>query len=231
MMTYRHGRLALGAVALLAGTGAGVTYHKARPGCLCGLPCYDYVYGNPQQVVSAFSLDPVPLERTQVTAPGAPAGLVRERVKFFQLAQTRVELEHCALSQVAVTLHESGEWTLSLRAEQNWWMTGPKNEVSTPVQLPGAVTAQRPPIPNLAKETEGLKRNLFTVRVRCYGGYPLRDALPAAAPGKPVLFELPPAQFWVQRGVPYTFWAKQPLPAAAQFFDLVDRVEVELSIR
>ena len=103
--------------------------------------------------------------------------------------------------------------------------------VSTPVHLPGAVSALKAPIPNLGKETDSLKRNQFFVKVRCYGGYPVREALPALAPGKPVLFELPTAIFWVQRGYPYDFWAKQPLRAVAQYFDLIDRVEVEFSYR
>jgi hypothetical protein len=67
--------------------------------------------------------------------------------------------------------------------------------------------------------------------VRCYGAFPLREEVPGLAPGKPVLFELPPASFWVQRGVPYDFWAKQPLPDVSQYFDLIDRVEVEFSYR
>jgi hypothetical protein len=37
--------------------------------------------------------------------------------------------------------------------------------------------------------------------------------------------------FWVQRGNPYDFWARQPLPDVGRYFDLVDRVEVEFSYR
>ena len=231
MRRGRYWRLLFGMVAVVGSAGAGVTYHRARPGCLPGLPCHEYVYGDISPPVSVFSLDPVMLDRVQPTAPGVPSGVVRERVKFFQMPVTTVRLDHCSLSRVVLTLHESGHWTLSLRADQNPWMTGPGHVVSTSVQLPGAVSALRPPIPNLPKETDGLKRNQFLVKVRCYGGYPVREALPALAPGKPVLFELPTAIFWVQRGYPYDFWAKQPLPAVSQYFDLVDRVEVEFSYR
>ena len=47
----------------------------------------------------------------------------------------------------------------------------------------------------------------------------------------PHFFELPTAVFWVQRGYPFDFWAQQPLPAVSQFFDVIDRVEVEFSYR
>src|SRR5205823_3515617 len=97
-------------------------------------------------------------------------------------------------------LHESGDWTLSFRADQNPWMTGPDHAVSASVVLPGAATALKGPVPTLPKETNGFKRNQFFVKVRCYGNYPVRDAQPALAPGKPVFFELPTAAFWVQRG-------------------------------
>ena len=49
--------------------------------------------------------------------------------------------------------------------------------------------------------------------------------------GKPVLVELPTAMFWVQRGYPYDFFARQPQRDVAQYFDLIDRVEVEFSYR
>jgi hypothetical protein len=189
------------------------------------------VYGSISQAKSVFSLDPVALDRTQPSAPGVPPGIVRERVKFFQLSETKVQLDHCSLSGVVLTLHESGEWTLSLRADQNPWMTGPDHQVSAPPQAAGATSAVLPASPNLGKETDSLKRNQFFVKVRCYGGYAAREAQPALAPGKPVLFELPTAQFWVQRGYPYDFWAKQPLRDVSRYFDLIDRVEVEFSYR
>jgi hypothetical protein len=226
----RNWLLVIGSLALAGSVGAGVTHHKMRPEYLPGLPNNEYVYGNVPQQTTIFTLDAIPLPRTQPSDPGA-IGTVRERVKFFQLPVTQVQLDHCYLSRVALALHENGTWTLSMRADQNPWMTGVKNEVSTPVQLPGAVSSLRPPIPTLTKETNSLKRNQFFIKVRCYGGYPVYEALPALAPGKPVLFELPTAIFWVQRGYPYDFWAKQALPAVGQYFDVIDRVEVEFSYR
>jgi hypothetical protein len=202
---------------------------RARP--LCGLECNEYVYGDIKGPSSVFSLDPVTISDRPPAGPGAPRGLVRERIKFFQMSQSGVAIDHCSLSQMSLTLHESGFWTLSLRAHQNPWMTGPLHEVSGPGQLIGAVNAWQGTAPRLPMETDSLKRNQFFVKVRCYTGYGVRDTLPAVGPGKPVLFELPTAIFWVQRGYPYDFWAKQPMPAVAQYFDLIDRVEVEFSYR
>ncbi|MBI1913277.1 MAG: hypothetical protein HYS12_00740 [Planctomycetes bacterium] len=232
------------ATAVLCSTGAGVSYHRTKARPLCGLPCYDYQHGSVSPSVTAQSFTAVLVEQRVPFSPGVPpAGtptdvlqgatplVLRERVKYFQLPVAQMQVNHCSLSRVALTLHESGSWALSMRADQNPWMTGQDNEVSTPVQLRGAVSALNPPIPPRRLESNGLKRNLFIVKVRCYAAYPLTETLPALAPGKPVLFELPVQEFWVQRGVPYDFWAAQGLPAARQYFDLIDRVEVEFSYR
>lgn len=229
----------LAATAVWGISGAVTDRHCTRPGCCPGLPCYQYQYGTSSPPSVAVSLIYVPIDQRPAFVPGVPpAGLtvipapvVRDRIKVFQLGQAKIQNDHCFLSRVALTLHESGLWTLSMQADQNPWMTGPRREVSTAVQLPGAVSALTPPIPVGGKESNGLKRNQFVVRVRCYGSYPIMDVAPGVAPGKPVLFELPTAYFWVQRGIPYDFWAQQTLPQVSQFFDLVDRVEVEFSYR
>jgi hypothetical protein len=223
MSTGRYWSLLIGITASFASLG-GVTYHKSRSKCLCGLPCYDYVYGTISNTESVFSLDPVEFG-------GPPEGSFRGKAKYFQMSHTSVQLDQCFLSRVALTLEQQGFWTLSLRADQNPWMTGPNHEVTGPFELPGAVSALHPLLSNLEKETDGLKRNQFFVRVRCYGGYPLREPLPAATIGKPVLFELPVAAFWVQRGFPYDLWTRQPMPDVARCYDLVNRVEVEFWYR
>jgi hypothetical protein len=57
---------------VLPGLGAGVTYHKMHPGCLPGLPCNEYIYGEISQTRSVFSLDAVVLTR-EAFNPGVPA--------------------------------------------------------------------------------------------------------------------------------------------------------------
>jgi hypothetical protein len=228
----RHGLLIIGLASVLSGMGAGWRCHTTRSGCVAGLPEYDYVWGNISQAKSVFSLDPIDLGPRQAYGPGVPAGLPpRERVKVYQLLRPTVTLDHCSLSRVALTLNESGEATLSLRADQNPWMTGPLREVSNPLQVHGPVSAVKSTAPNLGKETDSLKRNQFFVKVRCYGAFKLKEELTAMSPGKPVLVELPTAMFWVQRGYPYDFMQKLPMRDVARYFDLIDRVEVEFSYR
>ncbi len=45
--------------------------------------------------------------------------------------------------------------------------------------------------------------------------------------GKPVLFELGPDRFWVQRGQPKDLWLRGTDKAVKRYFDLIDRVEIE----
>jgi hypothetical protein len=209
---------------------------------LPGLPMRDYQYLTYSQPAIALSQVAVLIEQRQpfqvgVPPAGVPAAgvnvpiVVRERLRFFQLDVAKMQVDHCFLSRVAVTLQENGDWILSLRADQNPWMTGGRNDVSTPIHVRGAATAIQPAAPKLTKETDYLKRNQFFVSVRCYGAYPLKEGAPPLAPGKPVLFELRPAPFWVQRGRPYDLWVKESLPDVRQYFDLIDRVEIEFFYR
>lgn len=204
------------------------SYHATRSTNLPGVQVRDYLAGPPSQPAKVFSLDPVELPRTP--ADGAVKGLVRPRVKVYRAALNVVQNEHCSLAGVALALQETGEWNLSFTAHQNPWMIGPKNLVSGPTQIPGPTGSLRLPIPPLTFETEGLKRNLFTVTVKCYGDFPRRPRVPVIV-NRPVLYEIKPAPFWVQRGTPYDFQQRCGMYEVAQYFDLVDRVEVEFTWR
>src|SRR5262249_33729242 len=152
-----------------------------RPGTLPGLPVHDYVpyqgleVSRPAALVSQSGvlIEQVPGVANGATLPGP-------RARFYQLDQARLQLEHCFLSRVALTLHDNGDWILSLRADQNPWMTGPRTVVSTPEQERGAVSALQPPIADTGRQTSQLRRNLFIVAVRAYGAYPLKERQPEA---------------------------------------------------
>ncbi len=117
---------------LLAGTtvvvisGAGVTRHTTRaPRCAC-LPAYDYQYGSISPPVTALSTEVVSVVR-EPWDPGLPPrdmaqppfpAVVRERLRYFQLDRAGLRQDHCSITQVAVTLHENGAWTLSLRGSK-----------------------------------------------------------------------------------------------------------------
>jgi hypothetical protein len=239
MTPARHWHLLLAGTALLATTGAWVSYHRTRTDCCPGLPCYDYQhdgFGGSKSVQSQIAV--LIEQRLEVNPAAPPAGktslpprVLRDRIKYYQLPQSKMQIDHCSLSRVALTLHENGYWTLSLGADQNPWMTGQRQEASSPTQTRGTVNSVRAPIPPLTKQTNDLKRNLFRVKIRCYGGYPLQENRPELSGGKPVLFELEPDPFWVQRGIPYDYWKSGATVAAQRFFDVIDRVEVEFSYR
>lgn len=238
-MSRRSRRWCL-AAALAALGGLGATYHKTRPLLLPGLPDHAYVHGTISTQDRARSTTGILIEQRQPFSPGTPAvggrapapgEVVRERIKVFQLDRERLQVDHCSVSGLAVILHESGYWTMSLRADQNAWMTDHQRDVSTDLHLRGPATGLRPPIPDLSLETNGLKRNQFFLKVRCCGAFPMTEPVGTTAPGKPVLFALPTAMFWVQRGYPVDLWDRKPLRDVRQYFDLVDRVEVDFSYR
>ena len=83
------------------------------------------------------------------------------------------------------------------------------------------------------KQTAHLKRNLFIIRLRGLGSFTEPLATPPSIPsqGKPMLLSLEPIEFWVQNGVPYTLVLQGQHPDAANFFDKIDRVEIEFTYR
>ena len=69
------------------------------------------------------------------------------------------------------------------------------------------------------------------VKVRCLGALQQKPRPGDAALGRPVLFELEPMQFWVQRGRPRRYWKQGYINCHPKLRALVDRVELELSYR
>jgi hypothetical protein len=69
------------------------------------------------------------------------------------------------------------------------------------------------------------------VKLRCYGHYQAEEASADKTTGKPVLFQLGPKQFWVQRGQPKDYWFRGNKDDVTRYFDLIDRVEIELFYR
>lgn len=215
-----NGRVTLAAASALAiGTAgaAGVHRHHARPQVRCGLPDRPYARGATSMPALAVSQVAVLLRRTDtpLADPAAPPG---ERVAYFQLNQARLQVAHCSISRVALTVRSDGFWTLSLRADQN------------PVVLPGP-----PPPPRdvggssaPALQTAHVRRNLFILHVRGYTAFRAPDPDPDSGPGHPLLFELSPEPFLVQRGVPEFLTFRGVDTSVAHDFALIDRVEVEL---
>src|SRR5262245_974296 len=111
----RRGTL-LAALLLLAAGGSGLaSSHCMRAGCLPALPCqtgYQVVHTTPP--VTAVSTAVVVL-RSKAEADAASLGADKKyEVKFFQLDQAALAVDHCSISRVAIMLQSNGEWRVSL---------------------------------------------------------------------------------------------------------------------
>lgn len=143
-----------------------------------------------------------------------PAGRRHLRIKSFQFVKApTLQIDHCSISQMSVLLHESGRWTVSLRANQN-----PLN-----VQQPLNVTTGEP----IRLFTDHLQRNQFQVVVRCYVQHGSGDS--DTLIGKPMIIPLHVKPFWVQRQEPYPLFEAGYHPHIQQYFESLDRVEIEFA--
>ncbi len=226
-MKRATGLLYFAAAAVVTVVAAGPHRGVTRPSTYCSLPNHDYQYrdfSQPVRSVSAVGIlvrDPLPmagmteLDRERLRRTGDAVAL--RAVKAFQFVdRPRLQVDHCSISQITVNLHEDGDWTISLRADQN------------PIQLvPPAVDRDVTTSEEIYKFTDHLKRNLFKVQLRCYartGGVPADSAV-----GKPVVIPLEVAPFWVQRQEPRWFVDTGNDAWIRQYFDIIDHVEIEFT--
>jgi hypothetical protein len=210
--------VAIGLILLGAPTGrAELPRNIARPKSLSCVPGYDYrsANANPAPTVTAVSL-----VKVDVTPPALPGEPRRMTTLVYQLLETRLQVDHCFLSRVAVALHEDGSYQISFRADQN---PQPGNDIRSPLK-PGERL-------NITLQTSQLKRNTFVVKVRGYGAAPVNRAQPNLAPSTPVLVEFPTMEFVVERGEPASKMYSAVSCAVQKYFPLIDRVEVEFTYR
>jgi len=114
---------------------------------------------------------------------------------------------------MSVLLHESGKWTISMRANQN-----PLN-----MRDPLNVTTSEPN----RLFTDHLRRNEFQVVARCFVQHGPERA--NALLGKPMVIPLYVKPFWVQRHEPYQVFETNMHPEVRQYFESIDRVEIEFA--
>jgi len=138
---------------------------------------------------------------------------------------------------VALAIRDDGYWILSLRADQNAQTVATTPLVAAGIPKPAAANTSVPQPGSIlpgsspsTKFTEHIKRNLLTVRVRGYTGF-LNDGAADGAPGRPVLFELLPSPFWVQKQVAVFPGFEGKKTEIAEFYRSIDRVEINLSYR
>lgn len=171
-------------------------------------------------------IGPAPSRPAMTPTPGAPAAInltaeiraalaqlpPQNRIRLFQLDRARLTVDHCTVSEIALQLHRDGSWVLSLRADQNML---PEEDPAT--------------LDDTYRPRLHLRRNEFHVRLRCHGFYQADQVLLAA--GRPVMADLHPVKFMVQRQEPRHVRIACCDPRVAQFYDLIDRVEVEFYYR
>ena len=246
--TARHVLAASAVAILVVGTGGAGSRHKVRrahtrPALDCGIPPRDYIQGAPSLPALAVSS----IAELILVPDSVPDRTLRSgrQAKYYRLKTNLVQVDHCSVSRVSLAVRDDGYYVLSLRADQN------PLQGTSPIPLPGVArpnpaAASNPaanvslppvslPIPGaspVTKFTAHIKRNLFTIRVRGYAAYPAdANDNPDAAPGRPVMIQLPPEEFWVQRGVPLFPRFEGNDPQIAEFFRAIDRVEIELTYR
>jgi len=197
------------------------------------LPARDYVTANRPRSAGAISFRavlikavPPPADATNVVGVGSPG----RPYAYYQLSTSRLGVEQCSISRVALAIWPSGDWILSLRADQN-----PGAATRVVEILPGASVSSNAPVilpgsTGPSKVTTYIKRNLFSIHVRGLAAYDVPDD-PDQTPGHPVLFELAPDPFWVRNGIPVFPRFQGNRQEIATFFQDIDRIEVELSYR
>lgn len=131
-------------------------------------------------------------------------------LRFFQLDRAQLTVDHCVVSDVAIQLYRNGCWVLSLRADQH-----PNSAADAYVHQPRL----------------HLKRNQFNVRLRCYGFYSGATAPSSLKAGRPILAQLKPVSFWVERQQPKFLRIGCFDHNLAVHFDRINRMEVEFFYR
>jgi len=190
---------------------------KTRPRPACGIP--DYAYSNnaaAKPTTTAVTLVRVPANRL-TTATATPAS-----PQVYQLAQVRMQVDHCFLSRVAVGLYDDGNFAITFRADQN---PAPSDDPASPLR------GDDFPPPRATLQTAQLLRNQFLVTVRGYANYPVEANPPKLAAPKPALVEFKVEPFWVERGKPYSGNVTGISEMVRRNFEFIDRIEVEFTYK
>jgi len=197
---------------LLAGLWPWQITGRTRTQPRCGIPKADYQFGSRSQSTMSVSRTGELVFRNRIGTGASvddPTGRIKKQIKVYQLKLPSLVADHCEISRVAFQVHNNGQWTLSLRADNHAVKQNEEN---------GRFTAH-------------LRRNQFFLKIRCYGSYQVDENSASQSTGKPVLVQLHPPPFWVQREQPYDLHRKGYSEDFKTFYEAIDRVEVEFYYR
>jgi hypothetical protein len=207
----RKGTWLVAALTLMAGMGSDWIRPTTRVRCLPGIPERDYKLVEPTL--------PPPVQGLSFSGVELVDQATKKKLRTFAMDVKELKILHCSISQVAFTIGEDGSWIFNCQADQNPWFTTQANSLP-PARLAG----------QLRVETNQFLRNEFSVTVRCYGNFLLKETLKST--GKPALATITPKSFWVQRGVPLMVKASgDGVAELKQNYSLIDRVEFDFSYR
>lgn len=130
-------------------------------------------------------------------------------IHVYQLYDPKLDIDFCSISRVVLQMHNNGQWVLSLRADQH----------------------QRELVEQGYQPRLYVKRNQFVIRLRGYGNFAELPTAAAIQSGKPELVDLPEIKFWVQNGEPRFLRTTGHDDRIRQYFELLDRVELEFFYR
>jgi hypothetical protein len=192
----------------------------------CGLPSHDYSRERFSPPISGSSLRAIRSTSLQVrsgdTAASAgareTAAVLRAieldelppgELKVFQIEPATLRIDHCAVSQVVVTIAESGEWMLSLQAQQD----------------PRLESAQ------LRTQFENFRRNEFRLEVRPILVLTARQNADVAVLGKPELDAIDAQEFWLDKHEVRRITLKNSSQDLRRYFAQIEQVDVHFSYR
>ncbi len=200
------------AVALLVVVAAGPDFPrsaKTKPRCLEGIPARAYHFGRRSPSELAVSRRAVLLFRNDSDLPSERGKDVTTRL--YDLDRPKLTIDHCSIAGVVLQLRSDGTWTLNLRADQN---RRPESE---------KIGTYNPKL--------HIKRNKFVLRLRCLGNANRAPSAQEASTGRPVLALIEVPEFWVERGEPRFVRFQGRQQEIQEFFDHIDRVEIEFFYR
>ncbi len=219
----------LALVLLAAATGVGLRRAVTRPAPLFGIPTRDYQFGERSALASMLSMPVV-----EVLRVNTPRGA--KRVKTFQFKDPQLRVDHCEISGVALQLFDDGTYVLSLRAAQNEGFVAAGQSAGGPeVELAAEQTQVEEGVDRQLTRTEApsgrhLLRNEFHLQLLLFGAYS-QDEPPTVGVGKPVIVQLAPKPFFVERGRIENYYSTGCIHGVRRFFEMFERAELQFSYR
>lgn len=170
------------------------------------LPGHEYRGPQASNPVTGVSQLAIPLTYSRTIGHSDNEEVVR--IKVFQMDSSELRNNHCQLTKVALTIHQDGKWTMNFTATQN------------PDLLPSY----------LRPSFERFDRNLFCVSVYGEALYKIGESTDSPV-GKPELFHIFLQPYVIEKRQSTRLVYSGESREISRYFDIIDRVEVDLRYR